>query len=102
MVFVSNMKIKISAIQNASNSRSLIELQIQRYEIIVQQPCPVPNGTLVLADFKLLPQDHILDTHDMVESSVIALVLGAVILFMLTFIVFVFNCRRIFKKEKKS
>ncbi|XP_037923929.1 ABC transporter G family member 4 isoform X1 [Hermetia illucens] len=76
--------------------------QIQRYEIIVQQPCPVPNGTLVLADFKLLPQDHILDTHDMVESSVIALVLGAVILFMLTFIVFVFNCRRIFKKEKKS
>ncbi|EDW84740.1 uncharacterized protein Dwil_GK14275 [Drosophila willistoni] len=69
--------------------------QVQHQEIIVQQPCPPPNGTQVLVDFQLLPQQHVLDpTHNYDQTTSMALVLASVLVFCLTFIVFVCNCRR--------
>ncbi|XP_061391225.1 uncharacterized protein LOC133326610 [Musca vetustissima] len=78
--------------------------QVQHQEIIVQQPCPPPNGTQVLVDFQLLPQDHKLDptfTYD--QTTTVALVLASIVIFVVTFLAFVCNCRNLFcKKTKKS
>uniref|UniRef100_A0A1I8NRM9 ABC transporter domain-containing protein n=1 Tax=Stomoxys calcitrans TaxID=35570 RepID=A0A1I8NRM9_STOCA len=78
--------------------------QVQHQEIIVQQPCPPPNGTQVLVDFQLLPQDHKLDptfTYD--QTTSLALALTSIIIFFVTFFVFVCNCRQMFcKKQKKT
>ncbi|XP_055904033.1 ATP-binding cassette sub-family G member 8 isoform X1 [Eupeodes corollae] len=76
--------------------------QVQHQEIIVQQPCPTPNGTQVLVDFQLLPQNHVLDPSNMEETTFIALILSSVILFVFTFIIFSVNCRRIFKRGPRK
>ncbi|XP_017482849.1 PREDICTED: ATP-binding cassette sub-family G member 8 [Rhagoletis zephyria] len=76
--------------------------QVQHQEIIVQQPCPPPNGTQVLVDFQLLPRNHILDPTDSFEqTTTLALVLASVILFIVTFFIFVCNCRNTFRKKHK-
>ncbi|XP_026851165.1 ATP-binding cassette sub-family G member 8 isoform X1 [Drosophila persimilis] len=75
--------------------------QVQHQEIIVQQPCPPPNGTQVLVDFELLPQQHVLDptlTYD--QTTSVALVLGSVLIFCFTFIVFLCNCRSACRKQR--
>ncbi|XP_033162111.1 ATP-binding cassette sub-family G member 8 isoform X2 [Drosophila mauritiana] len=75
--------------------------QVQHQEIIVQQPCPPPNGTQVLVDFELLPQQHVLDptpTYD--QTTSVALVLGSVIVFCVTFIVFLCNCRGACRRKR--
>ncbi|TMW46795.1 hypothetical protein DOY81_008118, partial [Sarcophaga bullata] len=76
--------------------------QVQHQEIIVQQPCPPPNGTQVLVDYQLLPQDHKLDPTDTYDQTTsIALVIASLVLFFITFIVFVCNCRNVFCKKQK-
>ncbi|XP_017086801.2 uncharacterized protein [Drosophila bipectinata] len=75
--------------------------QVQHQEIIVQQPCPPPNGTQVLVDFELLPQQHILDpmsSYD--QTTTMALVLASVVVFFVTFIVFLCNCRGACRKQR--
>ncbi|TDG48167.1 hypothetical protein AWZ03_005342 [Drosophila navojoa] len=75
--------------------------QVQHQEIIVQQPCPPPNGTQVLHDFQLLPQQHVLDaTPNYDQTTTLALVLGSVLLFCLTFAIFVCNCRGACRKRR--
>lgn len=74
---------------------------MQHQEIIVQQPCPPPNGTQVLHDFQLLPQQHVLDaTLNYDQTTTLALLLGSVLLFCLTFIIFVCNCRGACRKRR--
>lgn len=76
-------------------------LQVQHQEIIVQQPCPPPNGTQVLVDFELLPQQHILDpTSSYDQTTTMALVLASVIVFFVTFVVFLCNCRGACRKQR--
>ncbi|XP_030371578.1 ATP-binding cassette sub-family G member 8 [Scaptodrosophila lebanonensis] len=75
--------------------------QVQHQEIIVQQPCPPPNGTQVLVDFQLLPQQHVLDpTFSYDQTTSVALVLASVLIFFLTFCVFVCNCRGVCRKQR--
>ncbi|KAH8375026.1 ATP-binding cassette sub-family G member 8 [Drosophila serrata] len=75
--------------------------QVQHQEIIVQQPCPPPNGTQVLVDFELLPQQHVLDpTPSYDQTTSMALVLASVLVFFVTFIVFLCNCRGACRKQR--
>lgn len=75
--------------------------QVQHQEIIVQQPCPPPNGTQVLLDFQLLPEQHVLDpTASYDQTTSLALVLASVLIFCLTFFIFVCNCRGAFRKRR--
>ncbi|GAB0093647.1 ATP-binding cassette sub-family G member 8 [Sergentomyia squamirostris] len=76
--------------------------QVQHQEIIVQQPCPPPNGTQILADHLLLPRDHVLNTQDMHEATLIGLVAAACLLFLLAFVAFSVNTWRWFKCKKKD
>lgn len=76
--------------------------QVQHQEIIVQQPCPVPNGTHVLADFRLLPKDHLFDPLNYERATVLGLVVAAVALFILACLAFVANCRRMFKAKTRK
>lgn len=78
------------------------QFKVQHQEIIVQQPCPPPNGTEILADHLFLRKNHILDSNDQEMTTVIALILTSFILFVLTSFIFIFNIRRIFKKSKNS
>ncbi|XP_059619535.1 ATP-binding cassette sub-family G member 8 isoform X1 [Phlebotomus argentipes] len=76
--------------------------QVQHQEIIVQQPCPPPNGTQILADHLLLPRNHVLDPQDMQESTLIALIVAACLLFLLAFMAFSVNTWRLFSRKKRS
>uniref|UniRef100_A0A2C9GQ68 Uncharacterized protein n=1 Tax=Anopheles arabiensis TaxID=7173 RepID=A0A2C9GQ68_ANOAR len=73
--------------------------QVQYTEIIVQQPCPPPNGTFVLADHQLLPRDHVLDAADMYTSTVLGLLLTCIVFFALTMFVFLLNCQSLMRKK---
>ncbi|XP_037954188.1 ATP-binding cassette sub-family G member 8-like [Teleopsis dalmanni] len=89
-------------LSNSGNLQLCRNKQVQHQEIIVQQTCPPPDGAAVLTDFLLLPNQHILDptpTYD--QTTTLALVLGSVILFVATFLVFVCNCSRTFRKKQK-
>ncbi|KAI8130611.1 ATP-binding cassette sub-family G member 8 [Lucilia cuprina] len=94
----------VETLANSAGLQLCRNKQVQHQEIIVQQPCPPPNGTQVLVDYHLLPQDHKLDpteTYD--QTTTIALVVASVVIFFVTFCVFVCNCRNIFcKKQKKA
>lgn len=72
---------------------------MQRQEIIVQHPCPVPNGTKVLAEHWLLLENHILDANEPESFTLIALVVSLIALFLLTCFVFITNIRRMFQKR---
>lgn len=74
--------------------------QVQHQEIIVQHPCPTPNGTNILADLMLLPKNHILGENNVEMITLIALVAVTLFLFVLTSCVHVTNVQRIFKKSK--
>lgn len=76
--------------------------QVQHQEIIVQQPCPPPNGTYVLADNLLLPADHVLDATDNAGATLTALIITSVLCFMRIFTLFVANTRRFFAARRKS
>ncbi|XP_055625896.1 ATP-binding cassette sub-family G member 8 isoform X1 [Toxorhynchites rutilus septentrionalis] len=73
--------------------------QVQHQEIIVQQPCPPPNGTAVLTDHRLLARDHVLDPSDMYSSTVLGLLLTCIVFFALTMIIFLANCQSIFRRR---
>lgn len=89
------------AIQNALGPQFCRNKEIQHQEIIVQQPCPVPNGTHFLADHALLKQNHIIDPNNPEISTVIGLVLASLIFFILTTFVFITNFRKLFIAKKK-
>lgn len=71
----------------------------------MQHPCPTPNGTAILADLQLLPQDHVLQlggaADDIEASVVIALCATCVTAFVLTVFAFVSNVRRLYGKRKE-
>ncbi|XP_053687046.1 ATP-binding cassette sub-family G member 8 isoform X1 [Sabethes cyaneus] len=73
--------------------------QVQHQEIIVQQPCPPPNGTAVLVDHLLLARDHVLDPSDMYSSTVLGLLLTCIVFFALTMIVFLIKCQHLFRRR---
>jgi len=75
---------------------------VQRQEIIIQHPCPIPNGTKVLADHWLLRENHILDAKEPESFTIIALVVTSVAIFLLTCVVFISNIRRLFQKRSRS
>uniref|UniRef100_A0A8D8KX18 ABC transporter G family member 7 n=1 Tax=Culex pipiens TaxID=7175 RepID=A0A8D8KX18_CULPI len=73
--------------------------QVQHQEIIVQQPCPPPNGTAVLVDHQLLARDHVLDPSDMYSSTVLGLLITCILFFALTMVVFLANCQHLFRRR---
>lgn len=89
------------AIQNSLGTLFCRNKEIQHQEIIVQQPCPVPNGTQVLADHFFLKQNHIIDPNNPELSTLIGLVLVSLIFFVLTTFVFITNFRKMFIAKKK-
>lgn len=68
----------------------------------MQQPCPPPNGTFVLADNQLLPENHILNPSDIYGSTLTGLITMSVVLFILTIFIFVINFRKILLKKKQN
>lgn len=84
-----------SAIQLCRNK------QVQHQEIIVQQACPMPNGTSFLADFRLLSSDHVLNPSDIYSSTLIALFFSIAMLSIFSVIIFFINTKNAFKKSKK-
>lgn len=64
--------------------------------------CPPANGTAVLADNLLLPENHLLDPSNIEGSTLVALLITCVLFFVLTFIVFVVNTRKWFRSDRKS
>ncbi|XP_031632240.1 ATP-binding cassette sub-family G member 8 [Contarinia nasturtii] len=75
---------------------------VQRQEIIVQHPCPIPNGTKVLADHWLLRENHILDSKDPESFTIIALSITWFVIFVLTCLVFITNVRKLFQKKSSK
>lgn len=80
----------------------ILPFQVQHQEIIVSTTCPPANGTAVLADNLMLPAHHVLDSTDIEGATMVALLITAVIFFVLTFIVFVANTRKWFQSSRKS
>lgn len=77
-------------------------LKIQHQEIIVKDTCPPPNGTAILAEFKLLPEDHVIDPSAIFASTSAALIFACVSVFVLTFLVFLANCQKGFIRKSKK
>jgi hypothetical protein len=67
----------------------------------VQQPCKI-NGSEILTDFKLQPQQHVLDPSDIYTSTLIAMIATCAGLFFLTTIVFISRANRLFKRKSKK
>lgn len=87
---------------NANTNIIHLFIQVQHQEIIVQHPCPIPNGTRILQDHWLLRENHVLDEKDPESFTIVALFVTTITLFLLTCFVFVMNVRKLFHKENKS
>ncbi|XP_050681675.1 ATP-binding cassette sub-family G member 8 isoform X4 [Leptidea sinapis] len=74
--------------------------QRQHLDIIVQSPCPPPNGTQVLSNYEYLRSEHLWDTED---NFLIALVIFYAVFALVAISAFVFDCTKYVKsKEKRS
>ncbi|KAJ0179715.1 hypothetical protein K1T71_004306 [Dendrolimus kikuchii] len=70
-------------------------------DIIVQSPCPPPNGTQVLSNYEFLRSENIWEWTD--ESFLIALAIFYGVFALVTIVAFVVDCTRYVKsKERRS
>lgn len=92
----------LEALSSISELQLCRNKQVQHQEIIVSTTCPPANGTAVLSDHLLLAQDHVLDSSDIEGSTLVALLVTAVLFFVLTFVAFVGNTRKWFRSNRKS
>ncbi|XP_026751087.1 ATP-binding cassette sub-family G member 8 [Galleria mellonella] len=70
-------------------------------DIIVQSPCPPPNGTQVLSNYEYLRTDNIWETNE--ESFLVALAVFYAVFALVAMFAFIFDCTKYVKtKERKS
>lgn len=77
-----------------------IFFQRQHLEIIVQSPCPPPNGTQVLSNYDYLKSDNIWEWTD--DSFMIALAIFYAIFALVAIFAFVFDCTKYVKTKEKA
>lgn len=85
-----------------SDDEFYFHLQVQKQEIIVQHPCPVPDGQKVLVSHWLHLDNHILNKNDPESFTIIALAMAWFVLFVLTCLVFIINIRKLFRKKSSK
>ena len=77
---------------------AFIRFQLHRQDIIVQAPCPPPNGTQVLSNFGYLTSQNVLQDYD--GSAPVAMAVFLAVFFLIVCLAFVANFRR--KKLKRG
>lgn len=76
--------------------------QVQKQEIIVQHPCPVPDGGKILVSHWLHRDNHVLNKSDPESYTIIALMMAWFVIFILTCLVFIINIRKLFRKKSSK
>lgn len=71
--------------------------QVQHQEIIVQLPCPPPNGTTALRNFGYLKSDKLVYDYD---NVVVAMVIFYAIFIIATCFLFIINYKKSRYKQK--
>ncbi|CAH0728974.1 unnamed protein product, partial [Brenthis ino] len=74
--------------------------QRQHLEIIIQSPCPPPNGTQVLSNFEYLRGDNLWEWTE--DSFMIALAIFYVVFALIGMFAFVFDCTKYSKSKEKA
>lgn len=65
--------------------------QIQHQDIIVQLPCPVPNGTQILANYRFLENQSGYSNY---KNPFLTAVVFYLVFLIFTYVAFVINCRK--------
>uniref|UniRef100_A0A1Y1MDB6 ABC transporter domain-containing protein n=1 Tax=Photinus pyralis TaxID=7054 RepID=A0A1Y1MDB6_PHOPY len=87
--YLINQELTPEAIASSLATTLCRNKQVQHQDIIVQLPCPPPNGTQVLSNF-----GYLVGQHHSYGNPAIAMTLFYVICFVITIGAFVLNCRR--------
>ncbi|XP_045493270.1 ATP-binding cassette sub-family G member 8 [Colias croceus] len=74
--------------------------QRQHLDIIVQSPCPPPNGTQVLSNYDYLRSDRIWEQNE--DSFLIALAVFYAVFALVAIFAFVLDCTRYAKTKERS
>ncbi|XP_046960224.1 ATP-binding cassette sub-family G member 8 [Vanessa cardui] len=74
--------------------------QRQHLDIIVQSPCPPPNGTQVLSNFEYLRSDNIWEWTE--DSFLIALAIFYAVFALVAIFAFVFDCTKYVKTKERA
>ncbi|XP_039748577.1 ATP-binding cassette sub-family G member 8 [Pararge aegeria] len=74
--------------------------QRQHLDIIVQSPCPPPNGTQVLSNIDYLRANNLWETTE--DTFLIALAIFYAVFALLAIIAFVFDCTKYVRSKEKS
>lgn len=69
-------------------------------DIIVQSPCPPPNGTQVLSNYDYLRSDHIWEYKD--DSFLIALAVFYAVFAIIAIVAFVVDCTKYTKSKERN
>ncbi|KAF2879508.1 hypothetical protein ILUMI_26662 [Ignelater luminosus] len=95
--YLINRELTPDAIASSSATTLCRNKQVQHQDIIVQLPCPPPNGTQVLANFGYLTTDqHFYDYG----SSPIAMVVFYIICFVVICFAFVLKCKKVNRNSR--
>lgn len=81
-----------------SNTNALLQRPYQ--DIIVQSPCPPPNGTQVLSNYDYLRSDHIWENRE--DSFLIALAIFYAVFAVIAIIAFVVDCTKYTKSKERA
>ncbi|XP_018335601.1 ATP-binding cassette sub-family G member 8 [Agrilus planipennis] len=92
MPYIIRKELTPEAISSSMSTQLCRNKQVQRQDIIVQLPCPPPNGTQVLFNYGYLPNDKLLYNYGGYE--VVAMVVFYAALFLAACFAFVIGCRR--------
>ncbi|XP_050303441.1 ATP-binding cassette sub-family G member 8 isoform X2 [Anthonomus grandis grandis] len=95
---VINRELSPEAIESSSVVPLCRNKQVQHQDIIVQLPCPPPNGTQVLFNYGYLSSQHL--TYDY-GNAPLAMVVFYLVFFVLACVGFMCNCGRN-RKQKSS
>ncbi|KAF7272001.1 ATP-binding cassette sub-family G member 8 [Rhynchophorus ferrugineus] len=93
--FVLNRELSQEALESSSGAPVCRNKQVQHQDIIVQLPCPPPNGTQVLFNYGYLPSQNLLFDYGNVP---IAMLVFYLVFFVVVCVAFVMNCGRNNKK----
>lgn len=75
----------------------MLSFQVQHQEIIVQLPCPPPNGTNALKNFGFLKSDNLVFDYD---NAPLAMLIFYIVFFIATCFLFVINYKKSRYKQK--
>ncbi|XP_060528017.1 ATP-binding cassette sub-family G member 8 isoform X2 [Cylas formicarius] len=99
MPYVLNRELSTEAIESSSIAPVCRNKQIQHQDIIVQLPCPPPNGTQVLFNYGYLSSQNQVFDYGNVP---IAMLVFYVVVFAVTCLAFVTNIRRDTKRSSDT